>query len=62
MFYDNKLVVYNILYSYLDTNSLYSIVFVNKEFYKKRKFIYNLILGKCVYYAMVLNKFEYIKM
>ena len=58
LFYNNKL-LYSILYSYLDTNSLYSIIFVNKQFYKKKKFIYNLILGKCVYYAMELNKFEY---
>lgn len=61
LFYDNKM-LYNILYSYLDNESLYSIVFVNKDFYKKRKFIYNLILGKCVYYIMQLNKFEYISM
>lgn len=57
IFYDNK-ILYNNLYSYLDTDSLYSIVFVNTEFYKKRKFIYNLILGKCAYYAMQLNHFE----
>lgn len=61
LFYDNK-ILYNILYSYLDNESLYSIVFVNKDFYKKRKFIYNLILGKCVYYIMQLNKFEYTSM
>ena len=58
LFYDNK-ILYKNLYSYLDADSLYSLIFINKDFYKKKNFIYKLILSKCAYYIPEINHYEY---